>query len=83
MSLTGPDFWSPERGGVMPTGVGHRCFYCEKPIKHEPAVTWNGGTGQLWLHPGCAVDLSARLLADVVQWQRQSGRRFHDLERRK
>jgi hypothetical protein len=83
MALTGPDFWSPERGGVMPTGIGQRCFYREKPVTHEPAVTSNGATGQIWLHPGCAADHSARLLTDVVRWQRQSGRRFHDLERRK
>jgi hypothetical protein len=83
MALTGPDFWSPELGGVMPTGIGQRCFYCETAVTREPAVTWNGATGQIWLHPGCAADLSARLLADVVRWQRQSGRRFHDVERRK
>jgi hypothetical protein len=83
MALTGPDFWSAELGGVMPTGIGQRCFYCETAVTREPAVTWNGATGQIWLHPGCAADLSARLLADVVRWQRQSGRRFDDVERRK
>ena len=64
-------------------GIGQRCFYCEKPVTSEPAITWNGVAGQTWLHPGCTADLSARLLADVVRWQRQSGRRFHDRERRK
>jgi hypothetical protein len=83
MSLTGPDFWAPEQGCVMPTGVGHPCFYCERRVEREPAVTWHGAIGQIWLHPGCAADLSARLLAEVVRWQQQSGRRFHELERRK
>lgn len=67
----------------MPSGVGHRCFYCEKAISREPAVSGHGATGRVWLHPACAADFAARLLADVVRWQQQTGFRFHELERRK
>ena len=43
MSLTGPDFWKPEQGGVMPTAVGQRCFRCEGRTARDPAWTWTGG----------------------------------------
>lgn len=78
MSLTGPDFWMPEKSTVMPIGVGRACFFCEEVIKREPAWTWAGSSGQIWLHLGCAGDLAARLGYDIVRWQQRTGRRFHE-----
>jgi hypothetical protein len=82
VSLTGPDFFQPELGAVMTTAVGRKCFVCEKPIKRDPAWTWAGATGQIWAHLGCVADLCVRALSDVHLWQRQSGRRFHELDGR-
>jgi hypothetical protein len=82
MSLTGPDFWSPEQGGVMPTAVGHRCFRCEHRITRDPAWTWMGATGQVFLHLGCAGDLMARIGYDLTHWQQKTGRRFHEVDKR-
>jgi len=82
VSLTGPDFWKPEQGGVMPTAVGQPCFRCERRIARDPAWTWAGSVGQIFLHPGCAADLMARLGYDLTQWQQRTGRRFHELDRR-
>ena len=36
VSLTGPDFWSPNQGGVLLVGTGHLCFFCEQRIRREP-----------------------------------------------
>jgi hypothetical protein len=82
LSLTGPDFWSPEQGNVMPTAVGHRCFRCGTRIARDPAWTWAGETGQVFLHLGCATDLMVRIGFDVTRWQQKTGRRFRELDRR-
>src|SRR5262249_55216789 len=76
MSLTGPDFWSPDQGNIMPVGTGRTCFLCGVRIKSEPAWTWAGETGQIWLHPGCANDLMLRLGSDLLRLQKATGRRF-------
>ena len=60
----------------MVFGVGQQCFYCSSRIKTEPAVTWAGSAGQIYLHSGCAADLTLRVAADLVRWQKSSGRRF-------
>jgi hypothetical protein len=80
MSITGPDFWSPDQGGVMPTAVGQRCFRCGGRITKDPAWTWAGETGQIHLHPGCAADIALRIGFDLTRWQKQTGRRFHELD---
>jgi hypothetical protein len=60
----------------MPTAVGRRCFFCGARIARDPAWTWSGSTGQIWAHAECAADLSMRIGADIVQWQKRTGRRF-------
>jgi len=66
----------------MPIGAGQICFFCEKKITREPAWTWAGGTGQIWSHPGCAGDLMVRIGYDLTRWQQQTGRRFHEADKR-
>lgn len=80
MSLTGPDFWSPNKGSVMPTAAGQICFRCGARIQRDPAWTWAGETGQVFLHLGCAADLSARIGYDLTVWQQRAGRRFHEVD---
>ena len=82
MSLTGPDFWTPEQGSVMPTAVGHRCFRCGARITRDPAWTWAGETGQVFLHLGCAADFLARIGYDLTRWQQRTARRFHEMDKR-
>jgi hypothetical protein len=41
-----------------------------------------GGTGQVFLHFGCAADLMVRIGYDLPQWQQKTGRRFHELDKR-
>ena len=42
------------------------CFYCYQVIDEETyAVQWRGGDHDLWLHPGCVMELSLRLFRDV------------------
>lgn len=76
MSLTGPDYFQPERGTVMTTAAGKTCFFCEKKIRRDPAWTWYGSTGSIFFHPGCAVDFAIRIFADLLRWQRRVGARF-------
>jgi len=76
VSLTGPDFWDPERGGVMPTAKGHECFYCEERIRQDPAWMWHGPSGTVFFHVGCVADFAVRIFADVLDWQRRTGVRF-------
>jgi len=76
VSLTGPDFWSPDKGSVMPVGIGQTCFLCSARITREPAWTWAGATGQIWTHCECAADLMLRLGGDLLRWQQRTGRRF-------
>ena len=76
MALTGPTYWDPSRGAVIPRGTGQRCFYCGRMIRREPTVTWAGETSQIFLHPGCAADLGIRLFADIAQWQKTEEQRF-------
>jgi hypothetical protein len=47
------------------------CFYCGEKLT-VPAVMWNGNHGkhsgdplEIWLHPKCAEQLSARMARDV------------------
>ncbi len=74
MSLTGSDFWSPG-STVLVTAKRETCFYCGELIE-DPAVTWHGATSEIWLHPGCVMDLLLRLSRDVWQLQCSTGRRF-------
>lgn len=83
MSLTGPDFWSPDQSSVMPVGAGQSCFLCEQRIRHEPAWTWSGASGQVWFHPGCAADFATRVFGDLLRWQQHTGRRFHEVDKAK
>lgn len=78
MALTGPDFWSPEKGGVFPTAVGHRCFQFGRRIARDPGWTWAGATGQIFAHMGCAADLMVRLGYDITVWQQRTGLRFRE-----
>jgi len=82
MALTGPDYWRPERGSVMATGIGQACFLCERRIAREPAWTWSGATGQIFLHPGCAADFMLRIGSDLLTMQQRSGLRFGEAPRR-
>lgn len=82
MSLTGPDFWSPEKSSVMPTAVGQVCFLCEQIILRDPAWTWAGSGSQVWLHVGCAADFALRIFSDLHVWQKKGERRFHELDNR-
>jgi hypothetical protein len=68
-------------GAVMAVGAGRTCFFCEEVIKREPAWTWFGPSGQIWLHLGCAGDFAARIFYDVVRWQQRTGRRFHEVDK--
>ena len=81
MSLTGPDFWSPDKGTVVPVGVGRTCFLCEGRVKREPSWTWAGPSGQIWFHIGCAADFATRIFADLFRWQQRTKRRFHEMDR--
>jgi hypothetical protein len=40
------------------------CFYCGHPMT-SPGIQWLGSTGEIWLHPGCVVELTIRLYRDV------------------
>lgn len=54
--------------GFIHTAAGAICFYCGKATS-DPAIHWMGFPMDIFLHPGCCVDLSIRLLRDVHQWQ--------------
>ncbi len=40
------------------------CFFCGMVIR-AVAIFWMGAGAELWLHPGCAVELTIRLFRDV------------------
>jgi hypothetical protein len=40
------------------------CFLCFEPVDH-PAIYWRGHDGQIWLHPQCVLEFTAKLQADV------------------
>lgn len=53
------------------TEVQSFCFYCGEKLT-VPAVAWHGSSGkqtgdtiEIWLHPKCAEQLSARIQRDV------------------
>jgi hypothetical protein len=75
VSLTGPDFWSPEQGGVMLTAAGRTCHYCERPTE-DPAVMWAGPEADTFLHVLCVPDYVMRLHVDLWTWQKRTGHRF-------
>ena len=81
MALTGPDFWLPEQGGVMPTAVGQPCFRCGRRIGCDPAWTWAGETGQIFAHVPCIADLMVRIGFDITRWQQRTGERFGEVEK--
>ena len=66
----------------MPTAVGNQCFRCEHRISRDPAWTWHGGNGQVFLHIGCAADLMVRIGFDLTLWQQKTARRFHEVDKR-
>lgn len=47
---------------AIPTGTP--CFYCHYPLKGNVVMWWGAGA-DIYLHPGCTVELSIRLLSDV------------------
>lgn len=62
-----------EHGTVQPfiTDLRSFCFYCAEKLT-VPAVAWHGCNGEhagetteIWLHPKCAEQLSARIQRDV------------------
>ena len=63
MSVTGP---KPEdvEAGLLHTAAGQKCFYCGK-LTRDPAIHWMGFDSDIFLHPGCCVDLAIRLFRDV------------------
>jgi len=67
MSITGV---KPEdvEAGILHTASGEKCFYCGQ-ITEDPAIHWMGFDSDIFLHPGCCVDLSIRLFRDVHEWQ--------------
>lgn len=79
MSLTGGSHLHVFEG-YLHTAEGETCFYCGSPL-HDPALYWMGATGDMYLHPGCWVDLSARLYRDLHEWQRQSRFYFRETNR--
>ena len=55
------------------TDVHSFCFYCAEKLT-VPAIVWHGCAGkhsgdttEIWLHPKCAEQLSARIQRDVSQ----------------
>jgi hypothetical protein len=79
VSITWVGFWCAN-GTVVVTATGETCFYCGRALA-DPAITWHGETGDIWMHPGCAVDLTIRLHSDLHDYQRATGHRFGDLGR--
>jgi hypothetical protein len=76
VSLTGPDYFEPERGAIMSGAAGKTCFFCEKKIRRDPACMWHGPTGSIYFHLGCAVDFAIRIFSDLHRWQQRTGERF-------
>jgi hypothetical protein len=74
MSVTGPSPQDSEHG-LIHTAIDHTCFYCGTMLR-DPAIHWMGATDEIFLHPGCCVDLTIRLFRDVHQWQHQDGGYF-------
>jgi len=74
MSLTGARP-SDVSAGFIHTANGESCFYCGTALQ-DPALHWMGATGDIFLHPGCFVDLSTHLFRDLHEWQRQRGLYF-------
>lgn len=50
------------------------CFYCGQPVS-QPWIEWHGQNRNqktfeiIQLHPGCAVELTIRLLRDVHEYE--------------
>jgi len=40
------------------------CFYCDRKIALGWAVQWQGTTA-IFLHPGCAVEFTIRIMRDI------------------
>ena len=78
MSVTGPTSQDAE-SGLIHTAAGHICFYCGRVLR-DPAIYWIGATDEIFLHPGCCMDLTVRLFRDVYQWQRQENKYFGETE---
>jgi hypothetical protein len=47
----------------VPPGRAHKCFYCGGSLIRV-AVLWDGTTGEILLHAGCAKDLALMLAKD-------------------
>ncbi len=60
---------------VIITALGQTCFYCRGSTT-DPGITWMGATGEIFLHPSCAVELVIRLLRDVHELECSSGLRL-------
>jgi hypothetical protein len=56
---------------------GSVCFYCHQPFEDGPVVQGHGadqpgaaqGTGIIYLHSQCALDLCVRLMTDIHECQ--------------
>ena len=64
--------------GFIHTANGQICFYCGKATS-DPSIHWMGFDADIFLHPGCCVDLAVRLFRDVHEWQRHTGMYFGEL----
>jgi hypothetical protein len=62
MSVTSP-IPDPDTG-IAFTATGKPCFYCHGELS-DPAVSWAGATGDIYLHPACVPALFIRLARDV------------------
>lgn len=51
---------------VITTAHGQICFYCYGATE-DPAIIWAGSTGEIFLHPACAAELTIRLIRDVYE----------------
>jgi hypothetical protein len=63
---------NPEPESTVMYRGGETCFHCHQAIWTDEAIEWHGsdaadGTANLMFHPGCAIELSIRLLRDVHQ----------------
>ena len=47
------------------------CFLCCEPLGGDVWIFWNGYSGQVWFHPGCAKIFSDKLAVDWEKFRRE------------
>jgi len=51
---------------------GQVCFFCTERVWF-PCIWWHGASGDVFLHPQCAVSLSMHFMSDVQTVERETG----------